>query len=152
MFGFIVGTACLVGFIVVYKRGRRHGFAGFAPRWMFRKLDTSPAQERIVRNAVDTVRAEARRFADQSREARRDLADLLRAPDYDRERVRDWFAARETDFQQVRESVVGALGDVFDVLDDQQREKFAKMIEKSHYGHRVCHHRSGPYRSQGAET
>lgn len=151
MFGFIIGTACLVGFIVVYKHGRRHGLRGFGPRWFFRKLDTSPAQERIVRNAFDAVRADAQRFARESREARRELADLLRAPDYDRERVRDWFATREQDFQRVRESVVGALGDVYDVLDDQQREKLAKMIEKAPYGRRAYHH-GGPYRSEGVEA
>jgi hypothetical protein len=54
MFGFIVGTACLIGFIAVYKRGGHRRFSGFAPRWLFRKLDTSPAQERIVRNANET--------------------------------------------------------------------------------------------------
>ena len=151
MFGFIVGTACLIGFIVVYKRGRRHGFGSFTPRWLFRKLDTSPAQERIVRNAIDAVRANARRFARDSRDSRRELADLLRAPEYDRERVQGWFASREEDFHRVRDSVIGALGDVYDVLDDLQREKLAKMIEKGPHGWRACHH-GGPYRSSGAET
>jgi len=150
MFGFIVGTACLIGFIVVYKRGRHHGFRGFAPRWLFRKLDTSPAQERILRNALDAVRADASRFARDSRAARKELADILRAPDYDRERVRDWFTQREEDFHHVRDSVVGALGDVYEVLDDQQREKLAKLLEKAH-GHRGWRH-GGPYRSSGAEA
>ena len=148
MFGFIIGTACLVGFIAVYKHGRHRGFAGFAPRWLFRKLDTSPAQERIVRNAIDAVRQDAERFRKDGKGSRQELADLLRAPDYDSERVRNWFVAREQEFQKVRDSVVGALGDVYEVLDDEQREKLAKLVERAQ-GHRACRH-GGAYRSEAS--
>jgi Spy/CpxP family protein refolding chaperone len=104
-----------------------------------------------VRNAVDAVRTDAGKFARESRDARKELADILRAPDYDRERVRSWFVAREADFQRVRESVVSALGDVYEVLDDQQREKLARLVEKASHGHRGCD-RGGPYRNPGAEA
>lgn len=150
MFGFIVGTACLVGFIFVWKgecgqrfRSRWH--------WILRKLDTSPAQERVVRNAFASVKQGARTFAHEGKFARRELADLLRAADFDERRVSDWFATREEELKKLRESAVQALGEVHEVLDDQQREQLATLIERSSYWPRAWRGH-GPYRHQPPEV
>lgn len=147
MFGFILGTACLVAFIVVYKRGLRpHRFARSTRRWLFHKLDTSPAQERVVRNAILNIK---RRFSEVTKnqaETRHQLADMLRAGSLDTLELRHWFEEREQELSQVRDAAIDAFGEVHEALDDEQREQLAKWIEKGafwsqrRYGH-------GPYRS-----
>ncbi len=151
MFGFILGTACLIGFISVWRHGPRHRFGRSGPWWLLRKLDTSPAQERVIRNAVNSIKEEARGFARGGKSSRRELAQLLRAPDYDKDRVRDWFTARERELGQVTETALGALAEVHEVLDDQQRDKLAALVERGpRFGRGFRSH--GPYRDSASET
>ena len=76
MFGFVVGTLCLVGFVSVYRRRgwRRHGFhgwhagrhgrfgrrGGWALYRAFEELDTSPGQEKAIRSALGELKNLAR--------------------------------------------------------------------------------------------
>lgn len=149
MFGFLMGTLCLIGFVSVYKRGRHGGFVWTRPWWLFRKLDTSPAQERVIRSAMASVRNDAKRFAEESKSSRSELGEVLRAPDFDAERVREWFATRELELGRVRETLVGALGEVHEVLDDQQRDKLARLIERGLWSRPF---NRGPYRSHSPEA
>jgi Spy/CpxP family protein refolding chaperone len=148
MLGFIIGTICLVAFIGVYKRGYYH--RRVSHWWFLRKLDTSPAQERVIRNAFGSVRQLIRNFANDSHGSRRELAELLRASDFDRQGVSDWFAGREAELKQLRETTVEALGEVYEVLDDQQRETLARLVERGRLGS-ACSGRP-PYRSHAAEA
>jgi uncharacterized membrane protein len=150
MFGFIVGTLCLIGFISVYKHRHLRSFGGFGARRMLRKLDASPGQERIIRNALASVKQSAGSFRAQARTSSRALADLLRSPDVDTERLTDWFKDREQEFGDVRSSVVEALRDIHEVLDDHQRETLARCVERAP-GWRSSWHKSGPYRSRSQE-
>ncbi len=87
MFGFVLGTACLIGLVWVVRgprrlgsrygwdsrrardEGERRGFGGRAfVRWLFERLDTTPGQERVIRAAVDDL-------MDSAHAARRDLDD-----------------------------------------------------------------------------
>jgi len=130
MFGFIVGTVCLVAFVAVYKGGRRHRFGWSGRRWLFGKLDTSAAQEKVLRDALLSVKERVRSVTQNQATMRRELADLLRAPSFDGEEVSRWFMARERELGEVRETAVGALAEVHEVLDDQQRKTLAGIIEK----------------------
>lgn len=151
MFGFIIGTACLIGFISVWRHGSHRHF-GRSLYWrFFRKLDTSPGQERIVRNAFESIKDQAREFVQGGKSARKELAELMRQPDFDNERVNDWFSAREQEFRKVRQSAVDALSEVHEVLDDRQRQSLAKLIEQGGHWHRALRHR-GPYRHQAPEA
>lgn len=149
MLGFIIGTACLIGFIGVWRAGHHHRFRRSLHRWLLHKLDASPGQERILRNAFESIRSAAVDFAEGGQTSRRELAQLLRESEFDNERVNDWFVEREHEFEKVRESAVRALAEVHEVLDDRQRESLAKLIERGAYS-RHCHH--GPYRSRATEA
>ena len=148
MLGFIIGSVCLIAFIGVYKR--RHYHHRISPWWLLRKLDTSPAQERVIRNAFGSVVREARAFASDSQGSRRDLATMLRASDFDRQRVSEWFADREAELKDLREAAIEALGEVYEVLDDQQRETLARLVERGRLSS-ACGGRT-PYRSHAAEA
>lgn len=147
MFGFIIGTACLIGFIGVWRG--HHRFHRSVHRWLLHKLDASPGQERILRNAFESIRTQAVDFVEGGKASRRELADLLRESTFDNQRVSEWFVAREHEFEKVRDSAVSALAEVHEVLDDRQRESLAKLIERGAY-FRNCHH--GPYRSRPTEA
>lgn len=149
MLGFIIGTACLIGFIGVWRGGHHHRFHRSLHRWLLHKLDASPGQERILRNAFDSIRTSAIDFVEGGKASRRELAELFREPNFDSNRVNDWFVAREHEFMKVRESAVSALAEAHEVLDDRQRETLAKLIERGAY-FRGCHH--GPYRSRTTEA
>lgn len=149
MLGFIIGTACLIGFIGVWRAGHHHRFHRSLHRWLLHKLDASPGQERILRNAFESIRSSAVDFAEGGQTSRRELAQLLREPNFDNQGVNDWFVAREHEFEKVRESAVRALAEVHEVLDDRQREALAKLIERGAY-FRHCQH--GPYRSRATEA
>lgn len=149
MLGFIIGTACLIGFIGVWRAGHHQRFHRSLHRWLLHKLDASPGQERILRNAFESIRTSAIDFAEGGKTSRRELAELLREPNFDNQRVNAWFVAREHEFEKVRESAVSALAEVHEVLDDRQRESLAKLIERGAY-FRSCHH--GPYRSRATEA
>jgi uncharacterized membrane protein len=102
-----------------------------------------------LRNAFESVRVQAKDFTEGSQNSRRELADLLREPNFDNQRVNDWFVAREHEFKKVRETAVGALAEVHEVLDDRQRESLAQLVERGAY---FRHCRRGPYRSPSAEA
>ncbi|HEU5073796.1 MAG TPA: periplasmic heavy metal sensor [Polyangiaceae bacterium] len=149
MLGFIIGTACLVGFIGVWRAGHHRHLHRSLHRWLLHKLDASPGQERILRNAFESIRSSVMEFAEGGKTSRRELAELLREPAFDHQRVNDWFVAREHEFAKVRQSAVSALAEAHEVLDDRQRESLAKLIERGAY-FRGCHH--GPYRSRATEA
>jgi Spy/CpxP family protein refolding chaperone len=154
MFGFLIGTACLIGLVAVLRRGHRwhgHGCGGgrgrhFGPMYMlFDTLDTTPGQEKEIKNAVDE-------FVERARDARRDiwrsrsdLADALRSDDLDRARIEELLARHQAHFSDLGSRAADALGSIHSVLDDRQRRRLADLIE-SGPGWRFARH-GGPYRS-----
>lgn len=167
MFGFLIGAACVGGLIHVLRRGRgscggrfggrdchdgghdhhrggRRGF-GFAMRDLFRRLDTTPGQEKVIRGAVEEVWTTARDLKGELRYSRADVARAMRAESLDEEALGAAFVRHDDVMDALRKAVVGALAKVHDVLDPQQRERLADWLDASgrpfHFG--------GPYRSHG---
>ena len=155
MFGFLIGTACLIGLVGVLRHGRHwrgsHGCGGgrgrhFSPLYMlFDALDTTPGQEKEIRQTVDD-------FVDRARDARRDvwrsrseLADALRSDQFDRGRIDDLFARHQANVSDLGTRAADALGSIHAVLDDRQRRRLADLVE-SGPGWRFARH-GGPYRT-----
>src|SRR5215475_12529685 len=79
MFGFIIGTVCLIALLKVLRRGYGYGWShgcgpcgagydgshhgrfggGFGRRWMlrwlFERLETTPGQERVILQAIERL-------------------------------------------------------------------------------------------------
>ena len=110
---------------------------------MFRRLDTSPGQEKVIRNAIEELRALSRDYKTRARGTRADLAQLIRrgAPAAE---VNTWLSERLGEINQVTPAAAEALGKVHDVLDDRQRETLANLVERGRgfwgHGHAGCHH------------
>jgi uncharacterized membrane protein len=171
MFGFILGTACLIGLFWVVRGGRRfgghscggwHGHRhggrhdahdevhsgrwGFGRRaimrWLFERLDTTPGQERVIRDAVenfvDSVMG-ARREVESSRA---DVARAMRSESFDAESMGEAFGKHDNVLSDLRKNAVEQLAKVHEVLDDKQRARLAELIEQG-----FARRWQGPYRS-----
>lgn len=163
MFGFIVGAACLAGLIHMMRRRRCYGRGGWGhhhsggwgrgwdddygrgsgtPFWLrglFSRLDTTPGQEKVIREVVDELRTEASGFRGEVRRARGDLADALRSDTVDETALGEAFARHDDALTRVRKGVVGGLAKLHEALDERQRRILADFLESRGGGW-------GPYR------
>jgi len=175
MFGFLIGTACLIGLIKVLRGGgfRRGGWSGgscgggrgregwgesrhgggwsdrggpFWLRGLFERLDTSPAQEKVIREAIEEARRSASELREEGRHTRADVAKAVKSPSFDETIMGELFARHDTHLEKMRKDAVGVIAKVHAVLDDRQREQLAEMIERGPFGGG----RHGGYRSAWA--
>jgi Spy/CpxP family protein refolding chaperone len=152
MFGFIIGTACLIGLVKVLRRGRYAcGAHGMGPRpfggrgfggwgghrggrqfflsFLFDRLETTPAQEKVIVGALEELREAAWAQRGEMRKTRVDVAAAVRSPSFDETRMGELFARHDTAIEAMRRASVGAIGKVHAVLEDRQRERLADLIE-----------------------
>jgi Spy/CpxP family protein refolding chaperone len=164
MFGFIVGTVCLVALFKVLRHGRfgggwrhahgcGHGYGGhggwqghghddfrpfggwrgrggpgFMLRGLFSRLETTPGQEKVIRDAFDKVR-EALHEARTEWKDTSDLSSLLRGETFDRTAAEGVSGKADASFAKVRVVLVEALASIHEALDDRQRRILADFIE-----------------------
>jgi len=139
MFGFIVAAGSLAGLIYLAKH-RRHGYGarGYGMRWLFRRLDASPGQERVIRNSLDETYAIGASLRGQSRRAKQELADVLGGPEFSEASLQSWFEARITDFRAELPKFAAEVAKVHEVLDDRQRRMLGDFLLRSPF---YRHHR-----------
>jgi hypothetical protein len=150
MFGFFIGTACLIGLVAVARRGRRHfgygggchGRRGFGGRFLFRRvlerLDTTPGQEKVIREAIHDLKEEAYTLRGEMRGTRSELAQALRAPELDKALLDRVFAKHDELLEKLRASLLDSAEKVHTTLDEQQRKRLADMIEAGPWGYAGC--------------
>jgi uncharacterized membrane protein len=122
--------------------GERHGGSGpFWLRGVFARLDTTPGQEKVIREVVDELREHGRDLRGEFGRGRSDLADALRADTVDATALGDAFARHDDALERARKAAVGALAKLHDALDERQRKLLAQWLEGRGGG--------GPYRGGG---
>lgn len=157
MFGFLIGAACVFGLVKVLRHGRgfHHGGArchgrgehrGGRGRWwlrgLFERLDTTPGQEKVIREAIEELRDAARGLKGEMRHGRDAVSDALRSPAVDETQLGELFARQDERITELRKTFVGALARIHDALDEDQRRRLADMIGSGRgFGW------GGPYRS-----
>jgi uncharacterized membrane protein len=94
------------------------------------RLDLSPAQERVVRAEVETLKQKAAGMRDEGAQSRADLARAVRGEDFEEDALASMFIRHDDRLHTLREDLGGALGRIHSVLDPAQRERLADMIEK----------------------
>jgi hypothetical protein len=107
------------------------GFGGPAVflRGIFRRLETTPGQEKVIGQALDELRAAGRKARGEVQASRADLAKAMRAPAVDEVLFGEMFARQDTALEDLRKAAVGAVAKVHDALDERQRARVAEMIE-----------------------
>ena len=147
MFGFIIGTLCLIGLVRVVARGRRgryggyygHGYhRGFGPRGalnaVLARLDTAPGQEKVIAAAVDDFVGQARQSGREVRETRKAVAEALRAERLDEGRLNEVFGRHDAALDQIRRAGVDATRKIHEALDERQRKILGDLVEGGFYG------------------
>ncbi len=114
-------------------RGFR-GFRGFGPRaWLATisaRLDLTPGQEKVFRQAFDEVRETMRKQRGELGETRKDVARAFRAASFDAVLMGDVFGRHDGKLEELRKAAIGALAKVHEALDERQRELLASMLEE----------------------
>lgn len=115
-----------------FSAGRGFGrFRRKALLWeAFRRLDTTPGQEKALRAIVDSLRDRRRAIRDDLNAARVDVARALRGDQWDEGALGEAVARVEAATAQIRTSMIDALAKTHEILDAKQREKLADLIEK----------------------
>jgi len=133
MFGFFIGTACLVGLVAVARGGRYFGYRGFGRRrllhWALARLDATPGQEKVIRGAVYQFGEEAWALRREARDTRSDIAAAFRAPELDKALLDSVFEKHDDLIEKLRTAAVRAAEQVHGTLDERQRKDLADMIE-----------------------
>lgn len=145
MFGFVVGTLCLVGFVSVYRRRGwgRHGFHGYhAGRhgrfgrrggWAlyraFEELDTSPGQEKAIRGALGELKSSFDELRPELRAVRSQVAQTLTAESFDGPEFEASLDRQVQALGRVRPVVAHTLGRIHEALDPDQRRRLARFLE-----------------------
>lgn len=154
MLGFLIGTACLIGLVRVWRGGRGARGFGLGRRRMlnriFAKLETSPSQEKAVAQALDSVEAAARGMREELAKSREELARLLREETADRSALDGLYARQEVAMSELRQRFAEAFESVHTTLDRDQRAALARIVERGACSGRAFHHhhrgQHGPYR------
>jgi hypothetical protein len=98
-------------------------------RMLFRRLETTPGQEKVIVAAFDEMRAAAREARGEARTTRADLAKAMRGPAIDEVLFGEMFARHDAAMEKVRKAGIGAIAKVHDALDERQRARLADLIE-----------------------
>lgn len=146
MFGFLFGTACLLGLTATFA-GRHHGYGHCGHRGGFRggrarfflnrlldRLDTTPGQEKVIREAIDAVQDELHDARREFRGSRADFAHVIRSEHLDQAQVEAIFTRHDVVIDRVRRSALEAFGRVHETLDDRQRKTLADLVESGPFG------------------
>lgn len=149
MLGIIIGTVCLIGLVKVTRggcrgrghwRGHRRHHRG--PGGWRDALDLSREQEREIRAAISDLRGRAREHKDERARTRDDLATGLRADSFDEDLFGELFVRHDDVLRELRKAGIDAFARIHAVLDPEQRERLAGLVES---GRRLPF--GGPYRS-----
>jgi uncharacterized membrane protein len=148
MFGFAIGIACLIGLIFMLRRPRWHGrfYCGRSPLYAaFEHLDTSPAQEKVIREAFDEVRQHTADFKEELRRSRRDFASVLRSDTLDEASLDQLIERQQANLSELGGQVRVLFGRIHETLDERQRRRLADWLESSS-GYGSAFRKHGPYR------
>jgi uncharacterized membrane protein len=98
------------------------------------RLEASPSQSEVIREAFRGVSDELRAVADERKATREDLGKAVGGERFDEQVMGDLFARHDQRLEQIRRSVVGAMAKVHDVLEPIQRERLASLLGKRGFG------------------
>lgn len=121
----------------------RGGRNGFGLRWVFERLDTTPGQEKVIRQAYEEVREAMRTGEGELDATRREIAAAVRAGHVDETQMGELYARHDEKLRTLRSAFFGALAKVTEALDEDQRRRLADMLDRGQGGFF-----GGPYRNR----
>ena len=153
MFGFLFGAACLLGLTATFAKDRhdgRHCFGGhrgrgfrsgrgrFVLNRVLDRLDTTPGQEKVVREALDTLLEDVREARSELYATRAEVAQAVRGETLDRGAIDGVFERHDSVIDRVRQNALDSFGKVHETLDERQRKILAELIEAGPFARGVA--------------
>jgi hypothetical protein len=108
-------------------RGRFRG--GFMARAIAERLEATPAQEKVIRDATDEFREAVVKLKVEGKKTRADVASSFRKSHFDEVLFGELFARHDSALVELRKAFVGMGAHIHDALDDKQRARLAELIE-----------------------
>lgn len=97
---------------------------------LFSRIDASPAQERAIISEVDRLKTRLRDIRGGVKDARGDLAAALRGPALDDAALGAVLGRVDAATSDARNAIVDALRNVHGLLDNNQRETLADLVDR----------------------
>jgi Spy/CpxP family protein refolding chaperone len=117
----------------------------FVMRRLFARLETTPAQEKVIKSAFDDLRAAATRVRSDAKAARPEVANAIRQEQFDETLFGEISHKIDEAAQAMRRATIDAIAKVHAVLDERQKKLLAELVE-SGPGVRRWGGGGGPYR------
>lgn len=115
-----------------HERGRDgYGGPGFWLRGLFRRLDTTPGQEKVLRQSAQELMTAMAPLKAEMNDSRRDIAQALRSGTVDEVAMGELFARHDEKLREARKAFVGALANVGEALDEDQRKRLADFLDRN---------------------
>ncbi len=111
------------------------GGGGPFGRWFFlrrllSRLDTTPGQEKVIKGALDDLRAAAERVRGDMKAARPEVANAIRQEQFDETLFGEISHKIDEAAQVMRRATVDAFAKIHTVLDEKQKQTLAELVEK----------------------
>ena len=126
-------------------RGEGGAWPSFALRGLFSRLDTTPGQEKVIRQAAQEIFTAMAPLRGELDDTRKDIAKAVRTGTVDEVALGELFARHDEKLREARKAFIGALAKVNEALDEDQRKRLADMLDSG--GHFESF--GGPYRQGG---
>jgi hypothetical protein len=112
------------------RGGLGRGFGkGFLARAIADRLEATPAQEKVIRDAAEEFHESVSKLKGEGKQTRADVAAAFRKSHFDEVFFGELFARHDTALTDLRKAFVGLGARIHDALDDKQRARLAEMIE-----------------------
>ena len=136
MLGFIVGTASLYGLYRMRRGGAPLSLMGGSPRMLqrvLRRLDTTPAQERVILEAIEEARQSAQGLRKEATMSKEDVITMLKSDEVEVDALGAAFARQDEALTDARLGATSALQKLHNALTEEQRLKLGRMLKGSWY-------------------
>jgi hypothetical protein len=132
MLGLIIGTASLVGLYGMRRRSRMPFFLlGGSPQtinYLFRRLDTTPAQEKVILEAINEAKQGAQGLQKEALMTKEDVITMLKSDDVEADVLGAAFARQDEALEDARLGAGKALEKIHNALTEDQRKKLARFV------------------------
>jgi hypothetical protein len=103
--------------------------SGFFARMIADRLEATPTQEKVIRDATDELREAATKLKGEGKKTRADLAAAFRKSSFDEVLLGELYARHDRSLEDLRKAFVGMGARIHETLDEKQRERLADLIE-----------------------
>lgn len=99
-------------------------------RWLFERLETSPGQERVIRQAAEELQDVLREVRGKWKDSLGEVAEALRGDEFGHEKIAAAWVRQDGALEQARLALVENLQKVHEALEPHQRKVLAELLER----------------------